>query len=73
VVDNARRLNERLAEGCRGLDEASSNELELITAERLVEASLRLSVVARSTPASTASVRGSPCDPAEHALGVCDG
>lgn len=41
VVDNARRLNARLAEMCRGLGEAATSELELFAAERLVEASLR--------------------------------
>jgi hypothetical protein len=40
IVDNARRLNERLVEECRGLDEAESRELELFTLERLVEASM---------------------------------
>jgi hypothetical protein len=41
LVDNACRLNARLAEIGGGLDEAGSKELELFTAERLVEASLR--------------------------------
>jgi hypothetical protein len=73
VVDNARRLNERLAEGCRGLDEARSKELELVTSGASGRGVPALSVVARSKPASTASVRGSPCEPSEHALVVFDG
>jgi hypothetical protein len=41
VVDNACRLNAMLAEARRGLDERERVELDLFTAERLVEASLR--------------------------------
>jgi hypothetical protein len=41
VVDNARRLDAMLAEMRPGLDDAGREQLELFTAERLVEASLR--------------------------------
>jgi hypothetical protein len=41
VVGNARRLDAKLAEMRPGLDEAGCKQLELFTAERLVEASLR--------------------------------
>ena len=41
VIDNARRLDARLREACRALDERDCAELELFASERLVEASLR--------------------------------
>jgi hypothetical protein len=41
VVDNARQLNAMLAQAHRGLDRVNAWELDLFTAERLVEASLR--------------------------------
>jgi hypothetical protein len=41
VVDSARRLEARLVEMRLRLDEAGREQLELFTAERLVEASLR--------------------------------
>ena len=41
VVDHACRLNATLAEARQGLDERERVELDLFTAERLVEASLR--------------------------------
>ena len=41
VVDNARRLNAILVEARREIDQLERVELDLFTAERLVEASLR--------------------------------
>jgi hypothetical protein len=41
VIDNARRLDAKLREARCALDERNCAELELFTAERLVEASLR--------------------------------
>jgi hypothetical protein len=41
VVDNARHLNAMLAQARREIDEGDRVELDLFTAERLVEASLR--------------------------------
>jgi hypothetical protein len=41
VVDNARRIDVMLAKMRPGLDDAGREQLELFTAERVVEASLR--------------------------------
>jgi hypothetical protein len=41
IVDNARWLDAKLAQARSELDELAGAELELFTAERLVEASLR--------------------------------